>query len=86
MKYSSIQAYLNAKRKDHAEKQKFEHRVTFEPQSWCIPDPILAWKQANIDIKPKGRPTTLVIIGDSRTGKTSYAESIGENPIVMTQS
>lgn len=84
-RYIPFRALLKDKAKVVAKKRKVERREEYDPKSWNVPDSILAWKSANIDNKPKGRPTTLVIVGESRTGKTSYAESIGKNPIVMTE-
>ncbi|KAH6653156.1 hypothetical protein BKA67DRAFT_568729 [Truncatella angustata] len=47
---------------------------------------MMKWMQQNFaKDKPKGRPTCLVLIGNSRLGKTDWAMSIG-NPIMMVNS
>jgi hypothetical protein len=51
---------------------------------WCVSNEMEVWKERNIDNPPLGRKRSLVLVGDSHTGKSGWAESFGR-PIVMTR-
>ncbi|KJZ68399.1 hypothetical protein HIM_12210 [Hirsutella minnesotensis 3608] len=55
---------------------------TFEVKRWRVPAKILQWRSRNFPVSGGGRPTSLVIIGPSKYGKTEWALSFGR-PAMM---
>jgi hypothetical protein len=51
-------------------------------EPWSVPKLFHLWKERFIDNPFKGRPKSLVIVGDPDTGKTAWGTSFGR-PIVM---
>lgn len=79
--YPAVKSYLSnekkRRRRETATKPDWWHE-------WKVPDEMVKWKWENIDNPVKGRPSALVLVGNGRTGKTSWAKSFG-NPMEMTK-
>jgi hypothetical protein len=56
-----------------------------DPLPWNVPPVLEEWKQKYVDVRCKGRPIPLILIGGSRLGKTEWAASAGARPIVMSK-
>jgi hypothetical protein len=83
-RYSAIDYYLKDKEDRRKRLRLKDNRSKYDPSSWDVPFEIAEWKRLNIDTPRQGRAHALVLIGESRTGKTSYSTSFG-NPIKMTK-
>lgn len=78
-----IQAFLRTKKQSPA----VAHEPDFEVKEWCEPIKMKQWKSRNFGPGPGrrgGRPKPLVIIGESRIGKTEWALSFGRPGIMST--
>jgi hypothetical protein len=80
-KYGQIQAYLTATKKRKPPSDAGAIRGELQP--WVLPEPLLRWKERYFAPDWVGRPKVLLLRGPSRAGKTAWAESLGDNPIVM---
>lgn len=54
-----------------------DYQPTYQESAFRIPECIADWKRANFDHPRPERPKSLVIISDSRYGKTQWARSLG---------
>lgn len=79
-KYGQLQAFLaTKKRKPVREEQQDVEGL--EP--WVLPEQLVRWKEKYFAPDWKGRPKVLLLRGPSRAGKTAWAESLGNNPMVL---
>lgn len=50
----------------------------YDPESWRIPEALSQWNDDRINAGD-GRPKSLVLVGDTRLGKTEWARSLGRH-------
>lgn len=83
--YSNIRRFLDDKDREFKRRRIGTKTSSFEPASWSVPEVMKEWKRVNIDEPRSGRASALVLVGDSKLGKTEWAKSVAPNPIVMTE-
>ncbi|KAH7359481.1 hypothetical protein B0T11DRAFT_228457 [Plectosphaerella cucumerina] len=76
--YSHCQASLSTRKN----KRPHEQRVANVLQPFVLPEKLLWWKEKYFATDWWDRPV-LLLRGPSRTGKTKWAESLGDNPMVI---
>lgn len=79
--YNNNMAFLNGEKRRKV--SGWVSQVT-EWRPWKLPVEMEAWKQENILTK-RVRPVPLIVVGEPRWGKTEWAVSAGERPLVMTK-
>lgn len=79
LNHGQIDAYLRKKKPPPA----LRHEPDFPVKPWRVPATMLQWRKANFGPNRSGRPVPLVIVGDSRCGKTEWSLSFGF-PVQMT--
>ena len=78
---NNVDAFLRTKKSAPAEK----HQPDFEVLPWRVPAKMKQWRERSFGPGRRGRPVPLVIIGESRCGKTEWAMSWGR-PAKMSTS
>ncbi|GAB1194097.1 hypothetical protein APSETT444_003338 [Aspergillus pseudonomiae] len=79
--YTAVKSYLSNEKKRRRKETAVKREWWNE---WKVPIEMEKWKWENIDNPMKGRPTALVLVGNGKTGKTSWAKSFGR-PMEMTK-
>lgn len=74
----NVQALLKTK-KDRSSPRR---ERSYKAKPWRVSKRMLQWRRRNFPVKGGGRPTSLVLVGPSKVGKTEWATSFG-NPAIM---
>ena len=84
-RYPAYQRFLEDKALKFRKRRTAKTTIVYSSESWSVPEALLEWKRLNIDERRSGRACALVLVGESKVGKTEWAKSFGD-PIVMTES
>lgn len=80
-KFLNMEAFLRSKKRPRGPKA---WAPKFTPKPWVVPRALQEWRDANfaedgslLDPPPEGRYTSVLVLGDSKTGKSNYFLSFG---------
>lgn len=74
----NVQALLKTKKDRSCPRRERSYKA----KPWRVSKRMLQWRRRNFPVKGGGRPTSLVLVGPSKVGKTEWATSFG-NPAIM---